>query len=402
MAAGFSAQVDKEMVKLSGQVHRDNLEAWYAIVREMLLTPGFREDDLARLKQQQANAIRVNLRSNNDEEFGKEMLYERVYAAGHPYGVLNMGHAKDVEAITLDDVRGFFAANFVPQRLTVGLAGDYRDAFRDRLLRELGSEHQRAAQRSALVIAKEAPAVAVSFGWPIDIRRGHPDWVALWLVRSYLGEHRNSSALLYNVIREARGMNYGDYAYIEYFPYGMYRMQPEPNFARDNDLFQVWLRPLRSNNDALFATRAALHELDRLVEHGMGQAEFEASRDFLRKFVAILTAAQDRRLGYALDSRWFDIPAFVDYVRTGLDALTLADVNRVIRQYIDTDAAQFVFIAKDADGLASALAAGTPSPMTYNSDKPAGLLAEDEIIQDYPLGLDASRVTVVPADTLFE
>src|SRR5690606_6660779 len=101
MASGFNAQVDKEMVVLSGQVHRENLDAWYAIVREMLLTPGFREDDLARLRQQQANAIRVSLRGNNDEEFGKEVLYEQVYGPGHPYGTLNMGHARDVEALTL-------------------------------------------------------------------------------------------------------------------------------------------------------------------------------------------------------------------------------------------------------------------------------------------------------------
>ncbi len=40
-------------------------------------------------------------------------------------------------------------------------------------------------------------------------------------------------------------MNYGDYAYIEAFPRGMFQFFPDPNMARRAQLFEVWLRPLR-------------------------------------------------------------------------------------------------------------------------------------------------------------
>lgn len=414
LAAGFVAQTDKEMVKFSGTVHRDNAEAWLSLVREMLLEPGLREEDFKRLKQQQLNAIKVDLRSNNDEELAKEALYEAVYGPSHPYGTLNAGHLADVESITLDDVKAFHAANFGPQRLRVGLAGGYDDAFRARLLDELAQLPAVAAAvldapavapgaaRRATVIRKETQAVAVSFGWPIAVKRGDPDWIALWLVRSYLGEHRNSSGVLYGKIREARGMNYGNYAYIEYFPFGMFQMQPNPNYARDNDLFQVWLRPLRDNNDAMFATRAALHEIDRLVKDGLSADQFEASRAFLRKFVAILTASSSRRLGYGLDSQWFGTPDFVDYVRKGLDTLTLEQANAAIARHLKPGSAHFVFVAKEAEALAQALAADTPSPVTYNTEKPASLTAEDAIIEKAPLGLDADRIEVIDAERVFE
>ena len=221
-------------------------------------------------------------------------------------------------------------------------------------------------------------------------------------MRSYLGEHRNSSALLYNKIREQRGMNYGNYAYIEYFPFGGFLMQPNPNYARDNDLFQVWLRPLRDNNDALFATRAALHELDKLTREGMSADEFEASRSFLRKFVAILTASSSRRLGYGLDSQWFGTPEFIDYVRQGLDAMTLEQVNAAIRKHMHPDRAQFVFVAKDAEGLKQALASDAPSPVAYNTPKPKELTDEDAIISRAPLGLPAERIEVIDAERVFE
>jgi zinc protease len=413
LASGLSAQLDKETLILSGTVHRDNLQAWYAVVREMLLEPGFRDEDLVRLKQQQANAIRVSLRANNDEELGKEALYEMVYGTGHPYGKLSMGHAGEVEQLTMDDVRAFFAAHYGPAGMTVALGGSYSDAFRDRLLADLGTLPAATAgappvplpaqqPRRARIIQKETPAVAVSFGWPIELKRGDPDWPALWLVRSYLGEHRNSSALLYQRIREERGMNYGSYAYIEYFPHGMFRTQPMPGYPRRNDLFQVWLRPLRDNNDALFATRTALFEIDRLVEQGMSQQQLDASRNFLHKFVAQLTASSNQRLGHALDADWFGTPAFVDYVRSELAGLTVERVNAAIRKHLQPQHAQFVFVAKDADGLKQAIASDTASPITYNTDKPAELLEEDARIAVWPLGLPAERIEVIEVQTVFE
>lgn len=414
IASGFDAQVDKHMLRLSGVVHHDNLAAWYGLVREMLLEPGFREDDFRRLKQQQINGIRVSLRGNNDEELGKEALYEMVYGAGHPYGRLNYGHVGDVESITLDDVRAYYRERITRAGLKVGLSGDYGDAFKQRLLRDLATlpagesrpmqvpQPALATRRGARIVQKETTSVAVSFGWPIAVNRGHPDWLALWLVRSWLGEHRNSAAQLYKRIREERGMNYGDYAYIEYFPMGGMRTQPEPNFARHNDLFQVWLRPLRDNNDALFATRAALFELDSLVKNGLSQAQFEATRAFLGKYAAILTAAPHDRLGYAVDAHWFGTPEFLAQVRDGLDRLTLRQVNAAIRAHIKPEAAQFVFVAKDADGLAVALAGDQPSPISYNSDKPAELLAEDAVIEKLPLNLSRDRIQVIAADSVFE
>ena len=107
MAAGFGAQVDKEMTRLAGQVHRDNLDAWYQLISGQLLTPGWRESDLTRLKTQLVNEIRTGLVGNNDEELGKELLYTQIYPADHPYGSLNIGAVSDIESITIDDVEQF-------------------------------------------------------------------------------------------------------------------------------------------------------------------------------------------------------------------------------------------------------------------------------------------------------
>jgi zinc protease len=413
LAAGFDAQVDKEMTRLSGQVHRDNLETWYGLVREQLLDPGWREQDFQRVKTQLVNAIKTSLVGNNDEELGKELLYSEIYGPAHPYGSLNLGHIGDIEAATLEDVRSFYEQHYRLENITLGLAGGYPAGFEAHIGRDLQARAGGSVSRievpqapplaanRAVIVEKETPAVAVSFGFPMDLKRGDPDWVALWLARSWLGEHRSTNAHLFQRIREARGMNYGDYAYIEYFPQGMYRFHPDTNLGRQQQIFQVWIRPLRNNNDAHFATRAAVYELRKLIEEGMSEADFEATRSFLSKFVSLLMDGQSRQLGYALDSRYYGTGNFAEYVRRGLEELTLADVNRVIRENLRTDRMQYVFVARDAESLRERLVADEPSPVSYDSEKPADLLAEDAEIAPLPLGFDAESVRIVPSEQVF-
>lgn len=414
IAGSFNAQVDKHLTRFSAQIHHDNLAAWYPLAREMLLEPGFTEVDFVRIKAQQLNALRVQLRGNNDEELAKEKLYEDIYGPDHAYGTINLGHGSDIESITLDDVKAFYRAFYSSDRLAIGHAGDANNNIIDRLSDDMPGlpapgtpEEARPSLpklngRSATLIAKETPAVAVSFGWPIDVTRRHPDWAALWLVRSWLGEHRNSNGRLYNRIREERGMNYGDYAYIEYFPNAMFLMQPEPNTPRLNDLFQVWLRPLRSNNDAVFATRVALHELTLLQRDGMRAEDFEATRAFLKKFVSILVANQSRQLGYFVDSQFHGIGDFPEHVRGALDKLTLEQVNAAIRAHLNPANAHFVYVTRDAEELANMLKRNTPTPVTYNTEKSAALAAEDRVIEKLPIGIKADRIRVVPVAEVFE
>ena len=128
MAASIGAQVDKEMSTFHGATHADNLEAYYKLVRAMLLEPGWREDDLRRVKDDAINYLRVGLRGNNDEELGKEVLYQNIYA-GTPYGHYSVGTISAIEKITLDDIKSFYRARYTQSNLILGIAGGFSAAF---------------------------------------------------------------------------------------------------------------------------------------------------------------------------------------------------------------------------------------------------------------------------------
>ena len=415
MATAFQWQVDKEMTVFSGTTHVDNLEKYYSLIREMLLDPGFREDDFARLKEEALNYLKIGLRENNDEELGKEVLYTMIYPPEHPYGHHNMGAVSALEKLTINDVRSFHQEHYTRANLVIGLAGGYPADFPKRVESDFAKLPAGAGDQftAALmppkslpgtrieIVQRETRSTAISLGFPIAVTRADKDWPALAVVASYFGQHRSSNSYLWQRLRELRGLNYGDFAYIEYFPRGMFQFQPDPNLGRHLQIFQIWIRPVEPQNGH-FVLRTALYEYDNLVRDGMPQEAFESTRQFLSKYVNVLTATQDNQLGYELDSRYYGIKDFPTYMREQLAKLTLADVNRAIRQYLKSDAMRIAIVTKDAAALRDAIVSNKPSPITYNAPKPKEITNEDRVIEQYKIVVKPAEVMIVRADKVFQ
>ena len=411
MATQVDFQTDKEMTAFRCETHVDNLDKFYGLMRSMLLEPGWRPEDLSRLRDDQVNFLRVTLQGNNDEELGKEVLYNEIYR-GHSYGHHNMGTVSHLQKLTMDDLKQFYRQKYTQANLIIGLAGGYPAEFEQRVRKDFGilpageihprnlPEPKEPDGLRVTIVDKETRSVAVSFGFPIAVKRGDPDFLPLLVMQSYFGQHRNSGGRLYQRMREARGLNYGDYAYIEYFPRGMFQFQPDPNLARRQQIFQVWILPLEPPT-AHFGVRLALYELDRLVKNGLTQDDFARTRQFLVKNVNLLTSTKTAELGYAVDSLYYGTPDYNSYVKQGLARLKLEDVNRAIRKHLRTDRMRMVVVAKDGEKLKKTLLADAPSPMKYNAGKPKELLQEDKLVENWPLKVQAD-VQVVAADTVFE
>ena len=96
------------------------------------------------------------------------------------------------------------------------------------------------------IISKDgAFGSAIFAGYPLDITRADDDFAALMVANSYLGEHRKSYGRLYQMIREERSMNYGDYSYIEWYSNGGGNMLPPSGVPRHANYFALWIRPVQ-------------------------------------------------------------------------------------------------------------------------------------------------------------
>jgi zinc protease len=253
------------------------------------------------------------------------------------------------------------------------------------------------------LVEKEGPSTAISFGAPIELRRGSREYYALWLANSWLGEHRNSSSHLYQVIREARGLNYGDYSYIEAFPRGGRRTMPPTGVGRRAQMFEVWIRSVPRDN-ALFALRAGLREVETLAKNGLTKEEFEFTKRFLKGYCLHFAEATSQRLGYAIDDRFFGLEKpHLSTFRKTMDELTLDEVNAAIKKYMQAENLQIAIVTSDAAAMKEALVSGAPSPVNYpkGAPRPKEVLDEDQVIESWPLGVAADRVTIVPVTQMF-
>jgi zinc protease len=412
MAGVFRDQVDKEMTTFTVSIHRDNARACLDAVLPQLLDPGFRQEDFDRLKDQQKNALVEDLRGNNEEELGKERLQTDLFA-GTPYAHPVLGTVAGIQAITLQDVKDFVRTGYTRKALTAGVAGDAPPELLARLKTDLsrlpdgpalgkpaGVVATKPSGMHVDIIEKDTRATAISLGHPISVTRSSPDFAALWVARTWLGEHRASMSHLYQRIREVRGMNYGDYAYIEAFPRGMFQFFPDPNVVRQAQIFEIWIRPVVPDN-AQMALRIAIAELDKLVTNGLSEEDFQRTRDYLMKNVYVMTATQNQQIGYALDSKWYGIGDFATTMRDRLSKLTREDVNRAIRQNLSANDLQIVIVTKDAAGLRDKLLSDAFSPIKYDGDKPAVLLEEDKVIGARKLGISPDAVTITPVEKVF-
>ena len=413
MAADVAEQVDKEMTVFSGRTHKDNLEAFYGLLKEIVLEPAFTEEDFARVKNDFVNYVETSLRYSQDEELGKEALYELIFA-GTPYEHIEEGYVKSLQSITAQDVRDFYKKHYTRENVVVGLGGGFDPAFADRARKDFDTLPAGDASPvpapvpgkidgiQVKIIEKDVQSTAISFGFPIGVTRGSKDFYALAIATSWLGQHRTSFAHLYQVIREARGLNYGDYAYIEHFPTSHGANFPPSNVARRQQIFQVWLRPV-PNEARVFAFRAALRELRDLVENGMTEEEFEHTRKFLKGYTLHYAPTTMAKLGYAIDDRFYGIDEghWTKFARM-LDELTREEVNAALKKHFSYENLKVVFITPDAESLKTALVTNAPSPITYASEKPASVIEEDKEISTYPLVVKPENVTIVKVDDMFE
>jgi zinc protease len=254
---------------------------------------------------------------------------------------------------------------------------------------------------SVTIVEKDAPATAISMGVPIDILRGSKDWYALAIANSWLGEHRNSSSHLYHVIREERGLNYGDYSYIENFPEGGRRSVPPQNVCRRKQIFEIWIRPVPAEAGH-FSLRAALREYEHLVTKGLTKEEFSLTRSFLKKYVLNYAPTTMARLGYAIDDRFYGIAgSHLAKFRSMMGTLTLADVNKAVKKHLHYGDIAIAVVAKDAKGLRDEMLNDLPSPITYRTKKPDAVVQEDREIAVFPVKIAPEGIRVAPVAEVF-
>lgn len=412
-ASSISVNVDRDETVFSAEVAAESLDAFYPLLRDVLLTPRMDQESFNRLRARAQSTLGDDLKGGNDEALGKEALQAVLYA-GHPYGHPSIGTERGLESLTLADALAHRNNVFCKDRVLLGLAGGFPEGFDKQVAGDLAALPACAAARAALPAPKKttglkvtivdkpsAESMAFSAGFPTDVTRSSDDFPAVSFFTAFMGLHRQSAGVLYNRLREARGFNYGDYMYPEYFEQEGWGRFPQPNIARRQQLVSLWLRPVKPAN-GLFALRGALYYYRQKLDQGIPDAELTRFRGFLSRYIGLEQQTPSRRLGFAMDDSTYGLPtAHVPRLRAAWDALTSAKLKEIVaRRFTGTDLT-IVIVSKDGAALKKALVAGDKTPPTYDAPKPKEVTDEDRLIEALPLGLKDEDVTVWPIADVF-
>jgi zinc protease len=380
----------------------------------VLLKPAFDVPDLERVRARALSHLTQDLRGADDETLGKEVLQAMLFE-GHPYAHPELGSERGLAAITRADLVKQWSSVLCSARVRAAASGPLDDAFEQRLHEDLAGMRTSSctapkalpppsslhARRVWIIDKPEAGSVAISIGLPTDVTRDHPDHAALTLAAAYLGQHRTFAGRLMQKMRGERGLNYGDYAYAEHFVQEGDTRFPAPNVSRRQQYFSVWLRPVRPEQ-AHFALRMAVRELEQFVSQGLSEADFVRMQHFMARYVSLFAQTEQQRLGNNIDDQFYGRgePHLAALSRR-LSALTRDEVNAAIRRHIAPTRLQVAMVARGASALADALVRGDASPIRYNSEKKASVLDEDKLIERFPLGLSREQVNVLPLPSIF-
>jgi len=309
------------------------------LMGDILRHPSLPADALEEIRRQALSGI------DGQRKEPDALLSEAMSRHDNPYPKGDVRYAEtfdemaaDWRSVKVEDIRHYYQRFISANSGEFAAVGDFdAGAVQSALAKALGGWHSddryvRVATPMVLVHPtridirtpdKQNAVMQVTQELPLSDT--HPDYPALTMANYLLGSGGDSR--LWNRIREKDGLSYSVYSSIDWDSLDAHsQWAATAIFAPQN----------RAKVESAFN-----EELNRAVNQGFTQAEFDAGRKGLLSFRK-LSRAQDGRLVSAWVSNLYLSRTFAESARVdaAIEALTLDQVNQALRRYIKPD--QFV------------------------------------------------------------
>lgn len=346
LAASFQFDVHRDALSISARFLTENRGEAVALLREAMVSPRFDEDAVERVRAQ----VLSNIRSDeNDPDGMASRAFSALAYGDHPYATQIDGTLDGVAALTREDVVNAWRDVMVrdPGRVFVAAAGDLTAAELGQILDSLlgglpeGGAPLPARAEIALtggvtLLPLDTPQSVALFGHE-GIPRDDPDFFPAFVANEIFGGSGRQSRLSFEV-REKRGLTYGVGSYLVNY-----------------DHADLLIGQLASANDRMArAIEIVRAEWARIAAEGVTETELAEAKTYLTgayplRFVSneaiarILVGMQTEGLA----------PDYITTRNDKVEAVTLADVRRVVTRLYRPQDLRFVVVGKP-DGVEGA------------------------------------------------
>ena len=308
----------------------------------MILHPAFPQDEVDKLLKQRAD----ELKAAKDQPLAVIGGYFNAVMFGrHPYGRPTTGDERSVAAITRDDIVRFHADNYASGNLIVAVCGDFQTADMEKLLTaKFGAmarktvtlvvvpTAQASTQTRMLLVDKpDATQTFFRFG-NIGIARNDPDRVAVNIVNTLFGGRFTS--LINTKLRIDSGLTYGASSSFDR------RQKPGPFF----------INSYTRNATTEQAMTMALDVVKELHATGFTEAQLASAKAYIKGQYGPTVETSDQLANLMSDFEIYGLDAReVDEYAKRIDAVTMADMKRVIAAHFPEKALVFAVIGKASE-----------------------------------------------------
>ena len=288
------------------------------------------EDVLAKEKQVVKNEKRQGV-DNQPYGHTQYVIDKALYPADHPYNWQVIGSLEDLQNATLADVKEFFRRWYVPNNVTLTVAGDFDAAQAKKWVEKYFGEIKRGQEVAPLAkrpgVVKEtvkfyhednyARLPELTMAWP-SVEDYHPDSYALDVLANYLSDGKK--APLYKVLVEEKKLS-ADVSMYNYNSELAGQTHLEVRAFQGKDLDEV----AAAVNEAL-----ARFEKDGISQKDLDRIKAGQETGFYNSLSSVL--GKGAQLTQC--SIFANDPGCIEKNIAGILAVTPADVKRVYDKYI--------------------------------------------------------------------
>jgi zinc protease len=330
LGATLEVATEADSVRFEGQVLSRHLDAFLALLSDIVLRPTFAPAELARTRRELIAQIDE---TRNDDQALCARFFSRNLYGDHPYGHPPIGTRASLEPLTQRELATHFTEQFVGKNLIFAAAGDVdpgqvagklNAAFAG--MRE-GSVPARPAEsrepqgpagwRIQLVDKPDRQQTQIMFGHPA-LRATDPDFLPFQVAIASFGGHGMSSTLM-NEVRTKRGLAYGAYMSLSQ--------------RRGRGAAVGWV--LSGNEKAVATLKLVLKLYVGLMDKGLDAQRIEFWKSFLAGAHASEIDAPEQRLEARISAEIAGLPPdFVDRYPERVRAVTPAAVAAAVKRHL--------------------------------------------------------------------
>jgi len=343
VGGSLSASAGTEQFAVALEVLTKDLDTGLELFRDVVATPAFSAEEFARKREETLGQIASD---KSEPSVIADQTFARAIWGDSPLAHPLIGTEASVHALTRDDVASFHRRFVTPQRSALIVVGDVDPkAIVARLEKAfagwkgagepLGDPYRAPAQvqgrRIRIVDKPEATQAQIRMGC-IGVPRSHPDYYAMRVANTILGSGFTSR--LVNSIRVEQGLTYSiNSQFPMYRNAGLFRIT---TFTRSEQLRKC--------------VDAVLVEVKKLVDDGPTAAELDKARNYLMGQYPIGLQAPDDLAAEWGNVQFFGLPQdAIARFNAGIQAVTMDEVKRVLRERVCVTDLQMVVVANAED-----------------------------------------------------